>query len=60
VTPLFARLRRFVVALACLVPALAGAQDNDRPFSKERIDPRYRETPWLNHTALTVQRASLT
>ncbi len=37
-TPLLTRLRRFVVALACLVPALAGAQDDFRPFSKEQID----------------------
>jgi hypothetical protein len=38
VIPLFARLRRFVVALACLVPTLAGAEGDYRPFSKEQID----------------------
>jgi len=38
VTTLLARLRRFVVALACLVPATGRAQDDFRPFSKRQID----------------------
>jgi hypothetical protein len=38
VTPLLARLRRFIVVLSCFVPAVAGAQDDFRPFSKEQID----------------------